>query len=694
MWKTLSQTFPLSKNSVKLPKGVQKIRSQWLGSRRPISEAEKVLGLVIAAVVGMNPLAAIAGSACWVLPVLFIQRGQAKNIRNLGTPILANVFLTGALVAWDHGINLTALLNLAMAAIICMLMVQVCERIRWIIGLPVLLAPTIGTLGILRSLDLVAPSLNYDFHQVNTTWVAIAAGILLTIYSPLSALLLGLGSAIAMAVSPALATDAVILFAAVFLIIMTAATLPSFMAMVWAMLGSIASLYISSAVHIHAGTSIDLISLMFTINLCSCLGYFGYLMCARVDYFYPWFVRPEDKLDAVYSYWTRFRSGESRIYCPFVGRWSVYQGFSGPWTHQGPWRYSLDFVIKDQRGRSFRTTGEVAADYYGFGQEIISPTSGYVVAMADHFADNEIGTVDNQNKWGNYVIIRDAYGAHVLIAHLKKASLTCSVYQYVEVGQVLGLCGNSGYSPEPHIHIHVQVGPYLGSATLPFHLMNFVSERANSLTFESHAVPSQGDIVFNPAVNAALSRTMSFVIGDRFVIKEQTPLSHGSIEVINALDPVFGTMYLSSGTARLYHAKYGVNFCFTYYIGPKNHPLRDLMIALPRLPLLFDVACNFADSTPSQRQGIAKYRHYARQILAPKTQGPNGRYQFDARQLTVNGVVDSGRQPVATRCTIDPLDGVCDFSADDRRYSMAKVNPGGGANAIGASAINSHGQAS
>jgi hypothetical protein len=217
--------------------------------------------------------------------------------------------------------------------------------------------------------------------------------------------------------------------------------------------------------------------------------------------------------------------------------------------------------------------------------------------------------------------------------------------------------------------------------------MNYVCEREGVLAFESHAVPRQGDIVVNPTVNTALARTMSFVIGDRFVIKGQQPLGHSSIEVVNELDPVFGTMYLGSGTARLYHAKYGVNFCFTHYVGPKNHPLRDLMLALPRLPLLFNISCQFTDSTPNHRRGAARYRHYARQMLAPKEQAPNGRYQFDGRQLTVGGVIDSGSQPVVTQCTIDPLDGVCDFSVDGRLYSMAKFNLNDGLKPVGHSAI-------
>ena len=231
MLKTLSLTFPLSKKSVKSLRDIQKSWSIWLSRHRRISESEKVLAVIMIAVFVMNPLAATVGAACWLFPLLLILGLQAKNLRNLGTPILANVFMTGALVAWDHGFHSEVVLNLAMAGILCILMVYFFERLRWVMGLPVFLAPAIVTLAILRSLNLVGPSSFYDFHQLSTTLVTIAAGIILSIYSPLSALMIGLGLAISVAVSSTLPVDAVIASTMVFLIIMTAATLPSFLAM-------------------------------------------------------------------------------------------------------------------------------------------------------------------------------------------------------------------------------------------------------------------------------------------------------------------------------------------------------------------------------------------------------------------------------------------------------------------------------
>lgn len=47
-------------------------------------------------------------------------------------------------------------------------------------------------------------------------------------------------------------------------------------------------------------------------------------------------------------------------------------------------------------------------------------------------------------------------GTYLVIAHLKNGSVAVETGDIVEEGQVIGECGNSGNSSEPHIHIHHQ----------------------------------------------------------------------------------------------------------------------------------------------------------------------------------------------------------------------------------------------
>jgi len=643
--------------------------------RRPLLEQEKLTALVVVFVALLGPLNALAGMASWSILGLLLLDVKSINIRSMGHVVLINVFLTGAF-AWSagagdgHGLG-----PVAAAVMLCILLVYLCQRLWWLSGLPVLVTPTLVTLKILTYFKLLLPVQAYQVQGSVGGYVILVGLAMWAAYSPISVLIVGLGAGVSFVMNASGDTASIAVSALVSLIVVVAANRASLAVLTWAGIGAAVASVWTTYLQVQSGPNIDILAGLTVVNACAASCLYGYLLSSKPTFYQPWYLRPEDKLDAVAHGWRRFRSGEARIYCPFTGRWAVYQGFNGAWTHQGVWRHSLDFVIRDDRGQSFRTFGHTPEDYYAFGQPITAPTTGYVVGLCDHFPDNVIGAVDNQNAWGNYVIIRDAFGAHVVIAHLQHQSISCKLYQFVESGQGIGRCGNSGYSPEPHIHVHVQVGPYLGSETIAFHLMNYINDRGDSAVFESHAVPQLGDAIINPPMNESLAKTMSFVLGDRFAITGgRCPLESPLAEVTNHLDPVTGTMFFASGPAKLYHSRYGNNFCFTYYSGPRDHPLLDLMVALPRLPLLFDVVCQFADQAPQQSRGWSRYKGYLAQWLPASLQRPNGLYRFDARRLEVKGSVEGPHGRLVTHCKVDPLDGICEFSVSDRHYSVVPLD--------------------
>lgn len=57
---------------------------------------------------------------------------------------------------------------------------------------------------------------------------------------------------------------------------------------------------------------------------------------------------------------------------------------------------------------------------------------------------------------GNHVLIRHAEREYALYAHLVPGSLEVEPEDRVEQGQVIGRCGHSGHSSEPHLHFHLQ----------------------------------------------------------------------------------------------------------------------------------------------------------------------------------------------------------------------------------------------
>jgi urea transporter len=163
--------------------------------------------------------------------------------------------------------------------------------------------------------------------------------------------------------------------------------------------------------------------------------------------------------------------GSVPLALPFMGAWTVSQGFSGEHTHRGLWRHALDFVVL-KGGKSFTNLGNRLEDFFCYGLPVVSPVYGQVWHVVNHVADNAPGTINGVNNWGNCVLVRLADGKFVLLAHLKPGSVALLPGAWVKPGDLLGLCGNSGRSPQPHIHLHVQTEAALGAPTAPFHLCN------------------------------------------------------------------------------------------------------------------------------------------------------------------------------------------------------------------------------
>lgn len=65
---------------------------------------------------------------------------------------------------------------------------------------------------------------------------------------------------------------------------------------------------------------------------------------------------------------------------------------------------------------------------------------------------------------GNQVTIRSESGEFALVAHLQRGSLAVRVGDQVRAGQMIGRCGNSGNSSEPHVHAQLmdRASPWTG----------------------------------------------------------------------------------------------------------------------------------------------------------------------------------------------------------------------------------------
>ena len=289
---------------------------------------------------------------------------------------------------------------------------------------------------------------------------------------------------------------------------------------------------------------------------------------------------PEETLENHLANQLRYTGQERTLYLPFSGTWTVWQAFDGQWTHKGAWRYAYDFVITDSDDKTHGGDGDKLEDYYCFGKPVLSPVRGHVVRVVDDLPDNPPGEVEKGSNWGNAVIMQDLRGCFVGISHFACASIKVKPGDWVERGTVLGLCGNSGYSPQPHIHIQAQLTDAVGANSVPYSLASY----AESGRYHANELPAEKQRVEPLFPDKYLDGAMTFLLDEvqeYDVLRGDTVVDRLTATVKMAID---GTLYLQSDHGVLYFGKHEGTFYF-YRLEGDDPWLRAIFLALPRLPL-------------------------------------------------------------------------------------------------------------
>jgi murein DD-endopeptidase MepM/ murein hydrolase activator NlpD len=120
------------------------------------------------------------------------------------------------------------------------------------------------------------------------------------------------------------------------------------------------------------------------------------------------------------------------------------------------WGYDLLVTIG---GRSFRGSGRELSDYHAYGRQLRSPAAGVVLSVHGREPDAPIGRKGKGDDLGNHIVLQVGAREFLFIAHLQPGSIVVRPGDRVVTGQLLGRVGNSGFSSEPHVHLHLQDSP-------------------------------------------------------------------------------------------------------------------------------------------------------------------------------------------------------------------------------------------
>lgn len=225
---------------------------------------------------------------------------------------------------------------------------------------------------------------------------------------------------------------------------------------------------------------------------------------------------PEQNLYLSVSKTERFgKQYPLRFQLPVAGEWLISQGYNGGITHLEKFQYALDFIILDAEMRSYSGIGSRVEDYYCYNKPVLAPADGWVEAAVSFIEDNPVGQINRDENWGNTLVIRHAEGVYSKLSHLKKDSVKVYPGQFVRKGEIIATVGNSGRSPEPHLHYQIQGLPLIGSYSYPYPFAAFINKNHKGRKLVEFSVPEEGCMVANPEKSDALTQAFNFLPGQQ-----------------------------------------------------------------------------------------------------------------------------------------------------------------------------------
>jgi len=254
---------------------------------------------------------------------------------------------------------------------------------------------------------------------------------------------------------------------------------------------------------------------------------------------------------------------------PFWGEWTVTQGHDGELTHKGNWGKAFDFSLVDGDLKSYNSDGLVCQNYYCYNKPVVAPADGFVEEIIDHIDDNEIGRSDTTNNWGNSIIIRHLPGLYTQMSHLRKGSFKVTKGEFVRRGDLLAHCGNSGRSPEPHLHFQVQTTPRLGSATIDY---PFAYYYENGEKLQLFSKPAQGAVISGITANHLLKNAFEMspnaVLSFRYHDKSKKERTERWEAFTDAYNSKY--LYCKETESGAYYVNDGMMFYFTSFFGDEE----------------------------------------------------------------------------------------------------------------------------
>ena len=257
---------------------------------------------------------------------------------------------------------------------------------------------------------------------------------------------------------------------------------------------------------------------------------------------------------------------------PFWGEWKVTQAHNGDITHKGDWKQAWDFEIADEKEQLFQGVGRSCEDYYCYNKPVLAPLAGVVEEIVDGIDDNAIGDVNTEENWGNTIVIKHAEGLYSKTCHLRKDTFKVQKGDNLKKGDILAHCGNSGRSPQPHIHFQLQATPFIGSKTLDYPLGHYILNTDKGYELKSFEKPEKNDNVTAVEKNQTLYKAFHFIPGQQFLFEAALPSGQKKTYKWEVVADYFNNTYIwcESTNSKLFFKSDDDMMYFTHFEGKRR----------------------------------------------------------------------------------------------------------------------------
>jgi len=375
--------------------------------------------------------------------------------------------------------------------------------------------------------------------------------------------------------------------------------IPSFRSYMWAVLSVPCVLILMTALGKMTGL-LDLTSysLPFSITTILLVYFIQMLRPSRGLVITPQqFYSPEKNLyDYINARKRLFSERYMPLQLPFIGEWIVSQGYDSDITHKGDWSKALDFVIVDSQMKTYSSYAAKPENFYCYGKPVLSPADGYVQEIIDHIEDNEVGKINRKDNWGNTIVISHGQGLFTKMSHLKKGSFKVRVGDRVRSGEVLAACGNSGRSPEPHLHFQVQLTPYVGSKTYPYPFQSFITRQNGVVKLVEFAVPEETRQLSPVVVTESIATAFDFAPGYRMHASAPGFGDENWEAYTDAYNLTY--LYCHQTGATAYFNRNQAFFYFTAFYGDRTGLLYQFYLSCYKISFCTDQCCTVEDEFP------------------------------------------------------------------------------------------------